>query len=98
MSEGINVSYQKEGQQRGDLVWLIDFKTPENNDFVVANQFTVVENGVNKRLDLILFVNGLPLVVMELQNAADENASIRSAFRQIETYKVRSGEHGTEIQ
>jgi len=88
MTEGINVSYQKEGQQRGDLVWLIDFKTPENNDFVVANQFTVVENGVNKRLDLILFVNGLPLVVMELKNAADENASIRSAFRQIETYKV----------
>ncbi len=88
LTEGINVSYQKDGQQRGDLVWLIDFNTPENNDFIVANQFTVVENGANKRPDVILFVNGLPLVVMELKNAADENASIRSAFRQIETYKA----------
>jgi type I site-specific restriction-modification system R (restriction) subunit/very-short-patch-repair endonuclease len=88
LTEGIKVSYQKDGQQRGDLVWLIDFNTPENNDFIVANQFTVVEDGVNKRLDVILFVNGLPLVVIELKNAADENATIKSAFRQIETYKA----------
>ena len=88
LTEGIKVSYQKDGQQRGDLVWLIDFSTPENNDFVVANQFTVVEDGVNKRPDVILFVNGIPLVVIELKNAADENATIKSAFRQIETYKA----------
>ncbi len=88
LTEGIKVSYRKDGQQRGDLVWLIDFNTPENNDFVVANQFTVVENGVNKRPDVILFVNGIPLVVIELKNAADENATIKSAFRQIETYKA----------
>ncbi len=88
LTEGIKVSYQKEGQQRGDLVWLIDFNTPENNDFIVANQFTVVEDGVNKRPDIILFVNGIPLVVIELKNAADENATIKSAFRQIETYKA----------
>ena len=88
LTEGIKMSYQKDGQQRGDLVWLIDFNTPENNDFIVANQFTVVENGVNKRPDVILFVNGIPLVVMELKNAADENATIKSAFRQIETYKA----------
>lgn len=88
LTEGIKVSYQKDGQQRGDLVWLIDFNTPENNDFIVANQFTVVENGVNKRPDVILFVNGIPLVVLELKNAADENATIKSAFRQIETYKA----------
>ena len=87
LTEGIKVSYQKNGQQRGDLVWLIDFNDPDNNDFVVANQFTVVENGVNKRPDVILFVNGIPLVVLELKNAADENATIKSAFRQIETYK-----------
>ena len=72
---------------RGDRVWLIDFKNPHNNDFVVANQFTVVENNNNKRPDVILFVNGIPLVVMELKNAADENATIHSAFKQIETYK-----------
>ncbi|GMQ25731.1 type I restriction endonuclease subunit R [Algoriphagus sp. oki45] len=88
LTEGIKVSYQKDGQQRGDLVWLIDFNIPENNDFIVANQFTVVEDGVNKRPDVILFINGIPLVVIELKNAADENATIKSAFRQIETYKA----------
>lgn len=88
LTEGIKVSYQKDGQQRGDLVWLIDFNTPKNNDFIVANQFTVIENGVNKRPDIILFVNGIPLVVIELKNATDENATIKSAFRQIETYKA----------
>ena len=87
LTEGIKVSYQKDGSDRGDLVWLIDFKNPDNNDFLVANQFTVIENGVNKRPDIILFVNGLPLVVIELKNPADENATVISAFRQFQTYK-----------
>ena len=87
LTEGIPVSKRVDGDDRGDLVWLIDFKNPYNNDFLVVNQFTVVENNHTKRPDIILFVNGIPLVVIELKNAADENASIRSAFRQIETYK-----------
>ena len=87
LTEGIKVSYQKDGQNRGDLVWLIDFKNPENNDFVVSNQFTVIENNVNKRPDIIIFVNGLPLVVIELKNPADENATVKSAFEQFKTYK-----------
>lgn len=87
LTEGINVSYQKDGHQRGDLVWLIDFETPENNEFIVANQFTVIEDGNNKRPDVILFVNGIPLVVIELKNPAYENATVKSAFKQIETYK-----------
>ena len=87
LTEGINVSYRKEGADRGDLVWLVDFNDPENNDFLVANQFTVVENDKNKRPDIILFVNGLPLVVIELKNPADESATVRSAFRQLQTYK-----------
>jgi type I restriction enzyme R subunit len=87
LTEGIKVTYQKDGHSRGDLVWLIDFKNPENNDFLVSNQFTVIENNVNKRPDVILFVNGLPLVVIELKNPADENATIRSAFKQLQTYK-----------
>lgn len=87
LTEGIKVSYQKDGNQRGDLVWLIDFENPENNEFVVANQFTVIENGINKRPDVILFVNGIPLVVIELKNAADENATIKSAYKQLQTYK-----------
>jgi len=107
LTEGINVSYQKDlpasaGQAggtetRGDLVWLIDFENPENNEFIVANQFTVIENGNNtclrgshrqKRPDVILFVNGIPLVVIELKNPADENATVKSAFKQLETYKA----------
>ncbi|HOW14869.1 type I restriction endonuclease subunit R [Methanosarcina sp.] len=87
LTEGINVSYRKDGADRGDLVWLVDFNDPENNDFLVANQFTVVENDKNKRPDIILFVNGLPLVVIELKNPADENATVKSAFRQMQTYK-----------
>jgi len=87
LTEGVNVTVNEEGRERGDFVWLIDFENPENNDFVVANQFTVIEDHVQKRPDIILFVNGIPLCVIELKNAADENATIHSAFKQIETYK-----------
>jgi type I restriction enzyme, R subunit len=87
LTEGVNVSYQKDGNTRGDLVWLIDFANPDNNEFVVVNQFTIIENNQNKRPDLILFVNGLPLVVIELKNAVDENTTLNSAYRQLETYK-----------
>lgn len=88
LTEGVNVSYQKAGNTRGDLVWLVDFDNPDNNEFVVANQFTIIENNQNKRPDIILFVNGLPLVVIELKNAADENATLQSAYQQISTYKA----------
>lgn len=87
LTEGVKVTYQKDGQSRGDLVWLIDFKNPENNDFVVANQFTIIENNFNKRPDVVLFINGIPLVVIELKNPADEKATVKSAFKQIQTYK-----------
>ncbi|AGL00542.1 type I restriction endonuclease subunit R [Desulfoscipio gibsoniae] len=86
LTEGIKVSYQKDGNERGDYVWLIDYKNPDNNDFIVTNQFTVIEKGVNKRPDIILFVNGLPLVVIELKNPADENATVKSAYKQLQTY------------
>lgn len=87
LTEGVNVSYQKEGSQRGDLVWLIDFANPDNNEFLVVNQYTIIENNQNKRPDLILFVNGIPLVVIELKNAADENTTLKSAYQQLNTYK-----------
>lgn len=87
LTEGVKVSYNQDGQDRGDLVWLIDFANPETNEFVVANQFTVIENNQNKRPDLVLFVNGLPLVVIELKNATDENATLKSAYKQLDTYK-----------
>ena len=69
-------------------MWLIDFAHPENNEFTAVNQFTVLENGVNKRPDIVLFVNGLPLVVIELKNPALEGATVKSAFQQIQTYKA----------
>ena len=87
LTEGITVSYQKNGNSRGDLVWLIDWHRPDNNDFVVLNQFTIIENHQNKRPDVILLVNGLPLVVIELKNPVDENATLQTAFKQIQTYK-----------
>src|SRR3989338_5968128 len=86
LTEGVKVRRQQDGDERGDLVWLIDFAHPENNEFVVANQFTVIENHQNKRPDLVLFVNGIPLVVIELKNAIDENATIKAAYQHLETY------------
>jgi type I restriction enzyme R subunit len=88
LTEGIPVTKRMQGDDRGDRVWPIDFNHPHNNEFLVVNQFTIVANNQNKRPDILLFVNGLPLVVVELKNAADENATLHAAFRQIETYKA----------
>lgn len=87
LTEGVKVSYQKDGITRGDIVWLVDFENTANNEFLVVNQYTIIEENNNKRPDVILFINGLPLVVIELKNAADENATIKSAFKQLQTYK-----------
>ncbi|MDE2594091.1 MAG: type I restriction endonuclease subunit R [Burkholderiales bacterium] len=87
LTEGVPVSRQKDGDERGERVWLIDFDQPERNEFLVVNQFTVVESQQKKRLDVVLFVNGMPLVVIELKNATDENATLKTAYQQIETYK-----------
>ncbi|WP_396164942.1 type I restriction endonuclease subunit R [Flavobacterium sp.] len=87
LTDGVDVEYRKGDRIVGDKVWLIDYDNPTNNEFLVVNQFTIIENNVNKRPDLILFVNGLPLVVIELKNAVDENATIHSAFNQLQTYK-----------
>jgi len=87
LTEGVKVEVQKDGVTRGEIVKLIDFDDVSRNNFVVSNQLTIVENGINKRPDLILFVNGLPLVVAELKNPVDENATIKSAYNQIQTYK-----------
>ncbi len=87
LTEGVPVSTYQDGMERGERVWLVDFEDPWNNEFTVVNQFTIIEGGHNRRPDVLLFVNGLPLVIIELKNAADENATIESAYRQIETYK-----------
>lgn len=87
LTDGVDVEYRKGDRIVGDKVWLIDYENPSNNEFLVVNQFTIIENNTNKRPDIILFVNGLPLVVIELKNAVDENATIHSAFNQLQTYK-----------
>jgi type I restriction enzyme R subunit len=87
LSEGVPIQVQKDGQERGGRVWLVDFQNPEKNVFFAINQFTVVERNQNKRPDVIIYVNGLPLVVIELKNPADASATIRKAYDQIQTYK-----------
>ena len=73
---------------RGARFRVVDFDAPETNDWLAVNQFTVVENKHERRPDIVLFVNGLPLGVIELKNPTDENATIRSAFQQLQTYKT----------
>ena len=88
LTEGVDVKFGiGEGKSRTDKVWLVDFAAPENNEFLAVNQFTVVENNTNKRPDIVLFINGLPVVVFELKNAADENADLQAAFHQLQTYQ-----------
>ena len=86
---GVTVEYvNAEGRVRGTQVCVLDFDDPDGNDWLAVNQFTVVENKHERRPDIVLFVNGLPLAVMELKNPADENATIWSAFQQLQTYKA----------
>ena len=87
LTDGIEVEYMGKDGVKGDKVYLIDFENIENNEFLVCNQFTVLENNTNKRPDVVLFVNGLPVVVVELKNPADENATVRKAFTQLQNYK-----------
>jgi type I restriction enzyme R subunit len=68
------------------VVWLFDFKNIANNEFLAVNQFTIREERHERRPDIVLFVNGLPLVLVELKNAADENATLSGAYRQLGTY------------
>jgi type I restriction enzyme R subunit len=86
---GVPVEYaRKDGSIAGDLVKLVDFENLDNNDWLAVNQFTVIESGRNRRPDIVVFVNGLPLGVIELKNPADEKATVLSGFKQIQTYKA----------
>ncbi|MCF8306225.1 MAG: type I restriction endonuclease subunit R [Ignavibacteriales bacterium] len=87
LTDGVDVEVRTPSGIRGEKVYIVDFTNPENNEFLAINQFTIIEGSQNKRPDLILFVNGLPLVVVELKNAVDENASVKSAYNQLQTYK-----------
>jgi len=87
LADGVDIAVRKGSEERYEKIWLFDFKKPENNEFLVTNQFTVIENNIERRPDVVLFVNGIPLVVIELKNPADENATIWTAYEQFQTYK-----------
>lgn len=89
ITDGMDVNYRlKDGTIKYDKVWLFDFECAENNDWLVVNQFTVVENRKEKRPDVVIFVNGLPLVVIELKSSSDESAGLSEGYNQLQTYKA----------
>lgn len=89
ITDGIDVQVkQPDGSYRTEKAYAFDFANPLNNEFMVANQFTILEHGVEKRPDVIVFVNGIPLVVIELKSAIDENVDITDAYNQLQTYKM----------
>ncbi len=85
--DGVNVEYGEDGRVAGAQVRVLDFEDPGANDWLAVNQFTVTEHKHTRRADVVLFVNGLPLAVAELKNAADEDATVWTAFKQLQTYK-----------
>ena len=76
--------YGEDGVIKGDHVRLVDFDDPDANDWVAVNQFTVIEAGVTRRADIVVFLNGLPIAVLELKNAGDEHATLDAAFNQLQ--------------
>ncbi len=90
LAEGVPVEYRDaDGAVRTTRIWLIDYDEPTNNDWLAINQYTVIENGKNRRPDIVVFVNGLPLGLLELKNPANENATLKSAWNQIQTYRTQ---------
>ncbi|NYB52067.1 MAG: type I restriction endonuclease subunit R [Methanobacteriaceae archaeon] len=87
LTDGVDVEYRADGRVVYDKALLFDFARAENNDFLAVNQFTVIENDHNRRPDIILFINGLPLVVIELKNPTDDKATLEKAYQQLQTYK-----------
>ena len=87
LTNGVTVEYTKDGRTKGINVNLLDVENPESNSFWVVNQLVVKENNNEKRFDVVIFVNGLPLVFIELKSAADEKATLRKAYTQIQNYK-----------
>ena len=87
--EGVPVEYRKGDSIVGDFAYIFDKEggSADRNDYLVVNQFTIIENGTQKRPDVIIFVNGLPVVLFELKNPVDANATVAKAYEQIQTYK-----------
>jgi type I restriction enzyme R subunit len=88
VTEGVPVEHRgTDGAVRTVRIWLVDYDEPTNNDWVAINQFTIIENGKNRRPDVIVFVNGIPLGLLELKNPTDEHATLKGAWNQLQTYR-----------
>lgn len=87
LQNGIPVRYFVDGEERSSIVYLVDYKNPDNNSFIVANQWTFIENS-NKRPDVILFLNGLPVVLVELKSPSREETDASEAYRQLRNYMI----------
>ena len=88
ITEGVGVEFHaQDGTIQNDFVRLVDFDNPKNNDWLAVNQFTVIEGKHHHRADIVIFVNGMPLAVIELKNPGDENATLTGAYNQLQTYK-----------
>ena len=85
--EGVPVPYQKNGESRTYTVKLVDFDNPEKNDFKVINQFTIIEYK-NKRPDILIFINGIPMVLFELKNMVNDNTTVENAYKQVKNYQL----------
>lgn len=88
LQNGVPVKYYVSGEERNSLVYLVDYKNVENNSFYVVNQFTYIENGNNRRPDIILFINGLPLVLCELKSPSKDEVNAENAYNQIRNYML----------
>jgi type I restriction enzyme R subunit len=85
-TEGVDVTYMEKGEERTQKVWLVDTQNINNNSWLVTHQMTVIENAQNKRPDVIIFLNGIPVIIFELKNPVDENATLEKAYQQLRTY------------
>ncbi len=89
LTKGVGVMVKKNGGIRGEVAWLVDYANPENNDLVVVNQFTITHGNEKRRPDLVVFLNGIPIAVIELKKPGDPSATTKKAWNQFETYKER---------
>ncbi len=88
ITEGVPIEHRgSDGQVRTTRVWLVDFDRPSKNDWLAVNQFTIIEEGKNRRPDVIVFLNGLPVGLLELKNSANQNATLKNAWNQVQTYR-----------
>src|SRR5918995_5006557 len=86
ITDGVDIEFSVDDSIKHDKIWIVDFQNPNNNDWLVVNQFTVVENA-NRRLDMVVFINGIPIALIELKNVADERTSIINSYHQLQAYK-----------